>query len=282
MLSALIHSLRDGTSAAAMAADATSARCLRSDYFWSRLLRLGRLPGYNKLRQVNLDGLRLSYRFNRGDLQSLREVVIEQVYDCNLPSAPQTVLDLGANIGLASVWYSRQIKLGQAHSNPGPFLLAVEPVPENAAVAKLNFRDNYIPGEVVQAAVGQMSGEAWFETRAESNLGSLANTTANGSGIRVPVVGIRDLLDRFPGGQADLVKMDIEGGEAELLSRDTDWLTRIKALIVEWHDERADSRPLIRNVELAGFAHRRINHDRQENLSLFYRMADNPASVHSD
>jgi len=201
----------------------------------------------------------------------LREVLVEEVYDCALPFVPHTFLDLGANIGLASIWFSNRIQPDPTQSNRSAFLLAVEPVPENAAVAELNFRDNHILGQVVRAAVGQHAGDAWFEARAESNLGRLVNEGANQAGIRVPVVGIRDLLDRFTEGRVDLVKMDIEGAEEDLLGRDTDWLARVRALMVEWHDDRADSRPLIRNVEAAGFQHQPINTKRQDNLSLFFR-----------
>lgn len=272
--SALKHAFEEGRQAAEKTADADSARRLRFDYFWTRLLRLVPLPGYNKVRLVNLCGMKMSYRFNRGDLQSLREVFLEEVYACDLPFAPRTLLDLGANIGLASLWFSLQAKAGQTSEL---FLLAVEPDSRNAAVVEINFRDNLVSGEVVRAAVGQRSGEAWFEARAESNLGRVSSEAFKGTKIRVPVVGIRDLLDRFPEGRVDLVKIDIEGGEEVLLSHDTDWLARVKALIVEWHDDRADSRPLIRNVEAAGFVHRRINEGRQDNLSLFYRLADSSA-----
>ncbi len=271
MIQALHHGWREGIKAVARADDAASRSQLRRDFLFSRLLKFGRMPGYNKARQVSLDGLTVNYRFNRGDLQSLREVLVEEVYACELPFAPKSFLDLGANIGLASLWFCRRIRPNPIQSNQDFLLIAVEPVPENAEVAEMNFRDNSLPGEVVRAAVGQTTGEASFETRVESNLGRLANAGACEAGIRVPVVGIRDLLDRFPGGQVDLVKMDIEGGEAELLGCDIDWLGRVKALMVEWHDDRADSRPLIRNVEAAGFQHQRINHERQDNLSLFLR-----------
>lgn len=271
MIRSLLHAWTEGWQATALATDARSRRKLRLDYLFSRLLRLGRLPGYNAVRQVNLDGRSVSYRFNRGDLQSLREVLVEQVYACELPFVPQTVLDLGANIGLFSLWISKRFGQSQSSSKRVPWLLAVEPVAENAAMAARNLRDNSIPGEVVQAAVGQQQGEAWFEARAESNLGRL--TPVAGTGLRVSVIGIRDLLEHFPGGEVDLVKMDIEGAEAELLGRDTDWLSKVKALLVEWHDDRADSRPLIANVEAAGFTHHRINEARQDNLSLFHRTA---------
>ncbi len=272
-MSALKHAWREGLDAARLAADGASACRLRADFLLSRLLRLGRLPGYNAGRTVRLkDGTTLRYRFNRGDLQSLREVWMEEVYACELPFEVRTVLDLGANIGLASIWLARHAQGGQTQSNPvKPMqILAVEPVPLNARVACANFALNQVPGEVVCAAVGQQTGHAWFEQRTESNLGRLLDHDVPGA-LPVPVVGIRDLLSRFPEGRVDLVKMDIEGAEAKLLGSDTDWLSRVKALMVEWHDDRADSCPLIRNVEGAGFRHVPINIERQDNLSLFLR-----------
>ena len=258
--------------AGARADDAASRSQLRRDFFLSRLLKLGRLPGYNSLREVRLGGCRIHYRFNRGDLQGLREVFLEEVYACDLPFEVRSVLDLGANIGLSAFWLSRRVKFGHTPSSHATSLIAVEPAPENAAVAELNLLSNGLLAELVRAAVAQQAGEAWFESRNESNLGRLvSDATAGPTGIRVPVVGIRELLRRFPGGVVDLVKMDIEGGEADLLGHDVDWLAGVKALMVEWHDDRADSRPLISNVLAAGFRHVPINIQRQENLSLFLR-----------
>jgi len=283
MLSALIHAWHEGREAAAVAADAASARQLRADFFWSRLLRFGKLPSYNRPRRVVLKDGTVHYRFNRGDLQSLREVLIQEVYAWELPLEPRTVLDLGANIGLTSVWLWRRHLGSQTLSNPvKPWLLAVEPVLENAAVAEMNLRDNAISGAVLCAAVGQRSGEARFDLRAESNLGRVVAAESGAYLTRVPVVGIRELLDRFPQGRVDLVKMDIEGGEQELLGQDTDWLERVQALMVEWHDDRADSRPLIQNIVAAGFQHHRLNAARQENLSVFWRSDGRNAPSQSD
>jgi FkbM family methyltransferase len=272
-MSALKHAWREGLDAAQLAGDRASAWRLRADFMLSRMLSLGQLPGYNAERTVRLkDGTTLHYRFNRGDLQSLREVWVDEVYACELPFEVRTVLDLGANIGLASIWLARRAQGGQTQSNPvKPMqILAVEPVPANAEVVRANFELNQVSGEVVGAAVGQQTGHAWFEQRTESNLGRLLDHDMPGA-LPVPVVGIRDLLSRFPEGRVDLVKMDIEGAEAKLLGSDTDWLSRVKALMVEWHDDRADSCPLIRNVEGAGFRHVPINIERQDNLSLFLR-----------
>jgi FkbM family methyltransferase len=280
MIAPVLHALGEGRQAAELAADARSARRLRADFILSRLLRFGRLPGYNVLRQVTMrSGLVVNYRLNRGDLQSLREVLVEEVYRCELPLIPKTILDLGANIGLASVWLSRLSQSERSRSSgiKPEMIVAIEPVPENAAVARLNFESNAIAGEVIQAAAGLVDREGWFEQRAESNLGQLGRPGSNPAAdtenrIRVPVIGVASLLDRFPSGTVDLVKMDIEGGEAELLGGDVGWLRQVKMLMVEWHDELADSAPLIRNVEGAGFRHERINVGRQDNLGLLVKI----------
>lgn len=266
MRKALKHAFEEGAQAAAFAADRASALRMRTDFLLSRLLKWGRWPGYNRGRRVQVGGLTVNYRFNRGDLQSLREVLTEEVYACELPLVPCSLLDLGANIGLWSLWMAER-----ASEARKPHILAVEPVAENARVTEANFQANALPGRVIEAAVGRRSGEAWFEARAESNLGRVVGTHDGVGRIRVPVIGIDDLLAQFPDGRVDVVKMDIEGAEAELLTDDVSWLSRVRALMVEWHEDRADPAPLIRNVEAAGFQHQRLNVRRQDNLSLFLR-----------
>ncbi len=273
MLTAFLNGLAEGKRASALALNPRSKFLLRYDFIFSRLLKLCKWPGYNSLRTVSLRNGPVAYRFNRGDLQSLRELLIEEVYACDLPFSPTTVLDLGANIGLFSLWLSQRIRARQTQSNSVKpvYFLAVEALSSNAVVAKQNFLANALLGEVIPEAVGQQSGWAWFNECAESNLGSLSINGCNGEHQRVPVIGIRQLIQRLPGGKADIVKMDIEGAEGELLSHDMDWLDRVRAMVVEWHDEVAPSAPLIENVIRAGFHHERINSSRQDNLSLFVK-----------
>lgn len=268
MLLPLRHALTEGRVAAQLAADRKSARRLKRDYLLSRLLRLGNLPGFNRTRTVKLANMEITYRFNRGDLQSIREVLIDECYSCELPIRPRTLLDLGANIGLFSIWAFRQFDLEQ--------IVAVEPSKANVLLAGRNFEANGISAEVVCAAVGAHDGEACFEPARHSNLGRIVPEGSHGE--KVPVVAIQKLLRRFPRGRVDLVKMDIEGGEAALLGDDVTWLNQAGALLIEWHDDRCPSKPLIANVETVGFRHRRINTNRQENLSLFVRTLCKPES----
>jgi hypothetical protein len=47
-----------------------------------------------------------------------------------------------------------------------------------------------------------------------------------------------------------LLKVDIEGHEKVLFSRDCDWLNRVDAICIEWHGERLEA-----EQELTALAH---------------------------
>jgi FkbM family methyltransferase len=264
-LRSIWHAICEGRAAARMAANRGAAWRLRADFLLSRVLKTNLPIGIDKYRQVQLQDWRLTYRFNRGDIQSLREVLVEEVYACDLPFLPRTILDLGANIGLSSLWLARRYR--QADDQQ---ILAVEASEANARVAAINFRDNAIRGEVIHAAVGESCGEAFFATRAASNVGRIVSSSDEAS-VRVPVIGIAELVARFPSGRVDLVKMDVEGSERELLTPRSDWLDRVRALMIEWHDDVAPSEGMKQVLMERGFQHEALNVHRQENLSLYLR-----------
>jgi FkbM family methyltransferase len=216
-------------------------------------------------------GVTLRYRLNRGDMQSLREVWIDEVYRLPFAVAPKLLVDLGANIGLSSVWLAREYGCTT--------IVAIEPSPENARLARMNLELNNIPAEVVEAAVGASDGTVFFEDTIDSNLGHVGTGT---SGRAVRQVSMRTVLDRLPpGSEIDLLKMDIEGGEGPLLdaSADLAWLRRVRSIIAETHRDVIDYPSLVRTLESNGFrslpAH--AGH-RFDDLDGFVREAAGPAS----
>lgn len=225
------------------AADFKSLARFAADSFLFRLMRLVRLPRQNRVRQIKLqDGIRLTYRLNRGDIQSIREVWLEECY--KLPSAtrPKTIIDLGANIGLTSVWLARRYDSTR--------IIAVEPSPTNARIAQMNFAANNIPARLIEAAVGPTDGVTLFEDSDESNLGHVGD-----GGREVCMVSMTTLLREIPAGaMVDLLKIDIEGGEQALLtSGELSWLDRVREIIVEFHPETVEYPKLVSILQAAGF-----------------------------
>ena len=236
---AVVHEIN---AAVSLCDDARSCLRLSADVILFRALRVMHLPTENHPRRIRLrNGRVITYRLNRGDIQSIREVLMDEVYRLPFPSQqPDVLVDLGANIGLTSVFYHQTLK---ARS-----IIAVEPDPSNAQLVRENLSG--LPAVVFQAAVGPHDGTARFSTNRESNLGSLSS---NSSGIEVSVMSMDSVLTRVPEAANIVVKMDIEGGEEELLRGDIEWLSRVDGLIMEFHPEKVDYPGLIRVLQAAGF-----------------------------
>jgi FkbM family methyltransferase len=94
---------------------------------------------------------------------------------------------------------------------------------------------------------------------ASSIYASVSSVYRQKAGIRVAVVGLGSLLDRFSSTDSIVVKMDIEGAELDVLeAADASILSRISQLTVEFHDNLDRSmlprvQRLIRKLESLGF-----------------------------
>ena len=183
----------------------------------------------------------ITYRLNRGDIQSIREVWMDGGYTLPFDIDPGIMVDLGANIGLTSVWLARRYGFSR--------IVAVEPLASNAHLARINLDANGIEADVVKAAVGPRDGMAMFEESAHSNLGRLGT-----KGTEVPMVSMPTLQQRLPPGtRISLLKIDIEGAEEALFAGDVGWLDRIDSIIIELHPSEEACDRTIRRLVRRGF-----------------------------
>jgi FkbM family methyltransferase len=169
--------------------------------------------------------VRILVRHSTGDLITLEEVLaerqyqpppqLEQLFVSN--GKPLAVADLGANIGLFSAWVLSR--------RPDAHIVAFEPDPQNAAVLEECLRANPGDTEIVRAAATTKDGEMRFQA------GELAaSRQVDEGGIAVRTVDAFPYLER-----ADFVKIDIEGGEWELLADPRFASLEARALVVEYH-----------------------------------------------
>jgi len=139
-----------------------------------------------------------------------------------------TVVDVGANIGYNTVYAALRV-------GPAGRVLAIEPALDNLEVLRHNVKD--LPQVVVRAvAAGRASGSRDFFLRGDvSAVNSFFPKSCYGTVtdvVRVPVAPLDEMLD----GRADLIKIDVEGGEIDVL----EGMPRLRRLsgiqmIVEWH-----------------------------------------------
>jgi FkbM family methyltransferase len=191
--------------------------------------------------------VRLVLRANRGaDAFILSEIFEHEYYRLPLPQAPETILDLGANIGLSTIYFSRMY--------PAARLACVEPAPENVRILSRNLALNGVSAEVIAAAADVKDGTASME-RGVNDYGHRLVTSAEsspGTTFDVAAISVPSILRRLGWQRVGLLKIDIEGHEKPLLSADGDWLNVVDALCVEYHLDGAKAE-LSRAAALYGF-----------------------------
>jgi FkbM family methyltransferase len=161
-----------------------------------------------------------------GDLLALREVFVSGDYELELPGPPARVVDLGANIGAASVYFATRW--------PAARILALEPDPETFERLARN-TEAFPTITAERLAVAGSAGELRIRPSAWGD--SLTSTTLGGAGEgrAVGAVTLDGLVERC-GGRIDLLKFDVEGMELEMLSA-ARRLDDIGTLVGELHEK---------------------------------------------
>lgn len=184
---------------------------------------LGWIPvGADEPRPVSLrSGVRLLAR--RRDAVPLYEQFALDVYGVGLPFPVRRVLDLGANVGFATV--------ALALRHPAARFVCVEPEEESRSLLAANLSSNGISGSVIAAAVAGAHGEfAVTHGRAPGSDSVVASAGGGVQGVTVP-----ELLDGAGWEGADLMKIDVEGGEWGVFADAASWAPRVRAVIGELH-----------------------------------------------
>jgi FkbM family methyltransferase len=182
---------------------------------------------------------RITLREGTTDIWTFNEVLNDQVYACVVEHirSCRTVIDLGANIGLATLYFSGMY--------PEAKLFSVEAEASNFSLLQENLSGliHAKRCEAVLAAVWHEDGVV-FQT-----LSIPERHNANQFGERgdisrsVEAISMATVLDRSGFEEVDLLKVDIEGGETELFKGDLSWLDRVKAIAIEFHgDSRSEMR----------------------------------------
>lgn len=160
------------------------------------------------------------------------QAVLAEIFGCEPYQSdvnPKRILDLGANIGMATLFFAMQF--------PDAEIASVEPFPGNEAMLRENVRLNKIRCTVFAGAVGVSSGEAELFVGEVADAFSL--TPASDAGwhtkIRVRQFSVDEIMDQLHWTQIDLLKIDIEGCESTLFKSNNAWLGRVNRIVGEAH-----------------------------------------------
>jgi FkbM family methyltransferase len=189
---------------------------------------------------------RLHLRANAWDTFTFYEVFLKEVYRSALPLPPgATVVDLGANIGLASAYFSMY--------SPDCRLIAVEPDEQNRAMLERNLEG--VRARVVDGAIDAESGTATLAIGASVRHHLARPGEAPAAATReVLTLTIDDLLEREERRQIDVLKVDIEGAEQQAFASPSRSLARVQMVIMEIHNPESASQ-IERVLDSAGLRH---------------------------
>lgn len=194
--------------------------------------KVGHLVCPNPVRSwVNIKpyGGKVELRSHTTDISVNDEILVSDGYDMlrrHIKEPVDTIVDLGANTGLAARWLLRVF--------PGSRLLSVEPEPGNVGVLRHNVEG--WPVHVAPVAVGASVREAvLFTNSGEHGFTIVGAPEAGEQSVTVAVRPLEQLLDEGGIDEIDLLKADIEGAEAELFAHCRAWIAKVDWLLIECH-----------------------------------------------
>ncbi len=168
--------------------------------------------------------------YNLGRLRRGQE--LNELYNRIAASRTPLIVDAGANIGASSIYF--------AYSFPKARVVAIEPEQSNFELLTTNATGAAI--ECVHGALASSPGRVGVVDVGEGFWGfrtgaAVTETAGKPDSQSVSCVTINDIYASHAQDCAPfMVKIDIEGGESELFSANTEWVAKTPLIIIELHD----------------------------------------------
>ena len=183
------------------------------------------------MKTISLDGKTMSFdERDDADKSVVNEIFYFREYRSSeaLIVSAKTAIDVGAHIGVWSAYASAL--------NPSLKVLALEPDPDNFLELKKTVAINKLSNvKIFQEALAAASG--WRRlSKTEDSINHCLLPEDSDEGRQVKVSSLASFLTDNNIVRADIVKLDIEGGEYELLeSWDDKDFALMGAIIMEYH-----------------------------------------------
>jgi len=165
----------------------------------------------------------LFFRDNFGDITNLPNLFHREVYRPASEVGQGAILDVGANIGLAAAWFSREYPDRPIH--------CFEPLSENARMVPLNCPS----ASANTVAVGSAPGHVELNVDRDAVMASIIPWDRATGARRLAVITLDDYTRDNGIDRVAVLKIDTEGMELDVLDGATTTLGRTGVVTMETH-----------------------------------------------
>jgi len=182
------------------------------------------------------NGIKLKVRASTSDACVIAHIVVKNFYmlSKNEIKNAETVVDLGAHIGLFSLWTASRSKKAA--------IFSFEPEPSNYNLLEYNIETNKLQLRIkpYRLALSGKNGELELFKSSESVGHSL--NFKRGDSIKIQSITLEDIFHDYNISKIDILKVDIEGAEYSLLKcLDESLFSRIGIICMECHDVNSEN-----------------------------------------
>lgn len=176
---------------------------------------------------------RLYCRAATSDAAVFSQIFVHREYRCldDVPSA-DFIIDCGANVGYSAAYFLTRY--------PESFLLCIEPDPGNFVALESNLRPYRERAKALRAAVWSgktrvvLSDEEFRDGREWAR--TVREATEEGNSSTIEAIDIGSLIREYRRARVSILKIDIEGAEAAVFSKDaSEWIDKVDNLVIELH-----------------------------------------------
>jgi len=174
-----------------------------------------KVPGFNAY---------LLLRPSPPDLYTFHYIFTKHEYDFDCGSV-EYIIDAGANIGLASVFFGLKY--------PEAKILSVEPEDSNYKLLVANTK-RFPNIKTIKAALWSHNTSVNIVNPDASECEYQVSETNDKN--EIAAITVEDAMSELDTERIDILKMDIEGSEIEVFRTSGSWIDKIGAIVLETHD----------------------------------------------
>lgn len=164
------------------------------------------------------------------DIHVFYQIFVRREFDMEMHGEVKTILDLGGNIGLASIFFANRFpdaNIVSVEPDQGNFRLLTQNVEKYPLIRAMN--KAVFSKDCTMYLVDTGDGEASYQVT-EHSTGQTVLGTVN-------CLSVPSIMQTHGFRQVDVIKMDIEGSEEATLLENSGWTANARIVMVEIHEQ---------------------------------------------